>query len=93
MEDWAKAAYANDSPEFPFLLAPDWLKKIKEDGYDSIFHPRSGEVIMLEPNKIKSAIGNRGTYDITDADITKAKGGAILKHTTLRNRRANQRVR
>ena len=77
MEDWARAAYANDSPEFPFLLAPEWLKKVKEDGYDSIFHPRSGEIIMLEPNKIKSAIGNRGTYDIEDADITKAEGGAV----------------
>ena len=79
MEDWAKAAYANDSPEFPFLLAPEWLKKIKEDGYDSIFHPRSGEVIMLEPNKIKSAIGNRGTYDLGDPDINKADGGKIVK--------------
>jgi hypothetical protein len=79
MEDWARAAYANGSPEFPFLLAPEWLKKVKEDGYDSIFHPRSGEIIMLEPNKIKSAIGNRGTYDISDPDITKAEGGGAFK--------------
>jgi hypothetical protein len=32
---------------------------------------------MFEPNKIKSAIGNRGTYDIEDPDITKAEGGAV----------------
>jgi hypothetical protein len=31
----------------------------------------------VSPNQIKSAIGNRGTYDIEDADITKAKGGVI----------------
>ena len=68
MEDWARAAYADDSPEFPFLIAPKWLKKLKEDGYDSIFHKRSGEIVMLEPNKIKSAIGNRGTYDTTNPD-------------------------
>jgi hypothetical protein len=35
----------------------------------------SHEVIMFHPNKIKSAIGNRGTYDINEPDITKAKGG------------------
>ena len=78
MEDWARAAYADDSPEFPFLIAPKWLKKLKEDGYDSIFHKRSGEIVMLEPNKIKSAIGNRGTYDTTNPDITKAKGGNVM---------------
>jgi hypothetical protein len=77
MEDWAKSAFADNSPEFPFLIAPEWLKKIKAEGYDSIFHPRSGEVIMLEPNKIKSAIGNRGTYDIGESDMSKAKGGSV----------------
>jgi len=77
MEAWAKSAFADNSPEFPFLIAPEWLKKIKAEGYDSIFHPRSGEVIMLEPNKIKSAIGNRGTYDIGESDISKAKGGSV----------------
>ena len=32
---------------------------------------------VYDPKKIKSAIGNRGTYDTTKADITKAKGGSI----------------
>lgn len=77
MEDWARAVYADDSPQFPFLIAPDTIKKMKEDGYDSIFHPRSGEVIMLDPKKIKSATGNRGTYDTSDPDISKARGGAV----------------
>jgi hypothetical protein len=77
MEEWAKEVFAGGSPQFPFLLHPDWEKAIKAEGYDSIFHPRSGEVIMLDPKKIKSAIGNRGTYDVTDPDITKKAGGAI----------------
>jgi hypothetical protein len=33
----------------------------------------------FEQSKIKSAIGNRGTYDINEPDITKATGGAIAK--------------
>jgi hypothetical protein len=33
----------------------------------------------FEQSKIKSAIGNRGTYDIKNPDITKATGGAIAK--------------
>ena len=32
---------------------------------------------MLDPKRIKSAIGNEGTYDITNPDITKADGGAV----------------
>ena len=77
MEEWARSAYADNSPEFPFLIAPKSLKMLKEDGYDSIFHKRSGEIVMLEPNKIKSAIGNRGTYDIGESDMSKAKGGSV----------------
>ena len=46
-----------------------------EEGYDAnhvidAYRP-------LHQNKIKSAIGNRGTYDTTNPDINKAKGGII----------------
>lgn len=46
-----------------------------EEGYDAnhvidAYRP-------LHQNKIKSAIGNRGTYDTTNPDITKAKGGSV----------------
>ena len=34
---------------------------------------------MYNQNAIKSAIGNQGTYDINNPDITKAKGGIIKK--------------
>ena len=81
MIDWAQAVFAGGSREFPELLAPKWVEEIRKEGYDSIMFAdprRTGqthEVIMFEPNKIKSAIGNRGTYDTREADITKRKGG------------------
>jgi hypothetical protein len=38
---------------------------------------RDEEFIIFDPGKIKSATGNRGTYDMTTPNITKALGGAI----------------
>ena len=61
----------------------DTLKKL---GYDSaVFHEDSPGGIRgsqttyaaFHPHQIKSAIGNRGTYDPGNPDITKAKGGSI----------------
>jgi hypothetical protein len=48
-----------------------------EQGHDSIIINIGGnrEVIVFDPAKIKSATGNRGTYDTSDLDINKAKGG------------------
>jgi hypothetical protein len=86
MLEWARQAFAKGHSEFPDLLTPDTVKALKEEGYDSIIHAdpykngRAHEVIMLQPNKIKSAIGNRGTYDPNDPDITKAKGGEVMPH-------------
>lgn len=84
MLEWARHAFAKGHSEFPDLLTPDAVKALKEEGYDSIIHAdpykvgRAHEVIMLHPNKIKSAIGNRGTYNTTNPDITKAKGGNVM---------------
>jgi len=85
--EWAREVFADGSREFPDLLAPKTIEELKKGGYDSIIHAdpygnRGGEqeIIMFEPNKIKSAIGNRGTYDITSPDINEAQGGlATLK--------------
>jgi hypothetical protein len=82
---WAQEVYANGSREFPDLLAPQWVQELKKEGYDSIIFAdplktgQGHEVMMFEPNRIKSAIGNRGTYDIEEADINKAKGGQVSK--------------
>jgi len=86
MIEYARAAYAKGHSEFPDLLTPETVRLLKEDGYDSIIHAdpykvgRAHEIIMLEPKRIKSAIGNRGTYDPNNPDITKAKGGEVLPH-------------
>jgi hypothetical protein len=49
-------------------------------GYDGLMQYRDGdlsEVVSYNPNAVKSAIGNQGTYDINDPDLNKAAGGAI----------------
>ena len=72
---------AGGDKSFPFLMDKQWAKKVKDMGYDSVVHadPHGRgdphEVIMFHPNKIKSAIGNRGTYDTKERDINKANGG------------------
>lgn len=49
-------------------------------GYDGVvkdFGNGRKHYVAWFPNQIKSAIGNRGTYDPNDPDITKAKGGQV----------------
>lgn len=57
----------------------EFSRKLQEAGYDSIVkRGKDGqitELVVFEPSKIKSAIGNRGTFDTREADITKRKGG------------------
>jgi hypothetical protein len=51
-------------------------------GYDGLMQFRDGdlsEVVSYNPNAVKSAIGNQGTYDINNPDLSKAKGGAVRK--------------
>jgi hypothetical protein len=60
---------------------------IKSQGYDGIKYnhgapynaPNESGVgwVAFEPNQIKSAIGNRGTYDKSHKDIVKATGGEV----------------
>lgn len=65
---------------------------LQKKGYDGIQYPNhiegispdshmTGEYdssyIAFEPSQIKSAIGNQGTYNPADPDITKAHGGAV----------------
>lgn len=67
--------------------------RAQAQGYDGIMQYRGdnlSEVVSYNPNAVKSAIGNQGTYDINHPDLSKANGGAIIKHTTLRNRGATQ---
>ena len=55
--------------------------RARAQGYDGLMqYDRDGElteVVSYNPNAIKSAIGNEGTYDINVPDLSKAEGGAI----------------
>ncbi len=49
-------------------------------GYDGVIATREGkpeEYVAFHPTQIKSAIGNQGTFDPNDPDITKDEGGEV----------------
>jgi len=60
-------------------------KKLIDEGYDGIYfsqnldHPDQPPTwVALHPERqVKSAIGNRGTFDPNEPDITKARGGVV----------------
>lgn len=56
-------------------------EKLKALGHDGVlFRNDAGkvqEVVAFEPTQVKSAIGNRGTYDPAEVEMTKADGGAV----------------
>jgi len=60
---------------------------VKSQGYDGIKYPHSQPTandsgmawVAFEPTQLKSALGNRGTYNPKKKDINKAKGGFIDK--------------
>jgi hypothetical protein len=58
---------------------PLTVKAAKNLGFDSMYMNEDGvkNLGVFDPKRIKSAIGNRGTYDVKDADITKAEGGLL----------------
>ena len=75
----------------PGAFDPEALRKwLKESGYDSIQFPRGLDggdqvaTVVLEPTQIKSATGNRGTYDPNDPDIRKARGGRVRNPLSVR---------
>lgn len=65
-----------------FKNADDVRRGLQKKGYDSIkyenaFEGKGPSYIVFEPTQLKSAISNRGTFDPTNPDITKAGGGKI----------------
>ena len=59
----------------------EYRDRLIREGYDGIVLPDEefgGESwVAFSPEQIKSALGNRGTYDINDPDINKAAGGEV----------------
>ena len=58
---------------------PKFQDVLKDLGFDSFYTRERGtkNLGVYDPNRIKSAIGNQGTYDLGEDDINKARGGAI----------------
>ena len=91
MLSWAREVFAGGSSAFPRMLPQNWVDDIRSEGYDSIIYKSkplkdvsgkeypSDESMVFEPTQIKSATGNRGTYDPDDPDIRKARGGFAVK--------------
>jgi hypothetical protein len=55
-------------------------------GYDGVvkdFGNGEKHYVAWFPHQIKSAIGNRGTYDTSNPDITKAEGGVVKEKVTI----------
>jgi hypothetical protein len=63
----------------PWVLTPEEVNKISAAGHDGIlYYDKDGnlvEVLAFKPEQVKSAIGNIGSFDPTQKDITKAHGG------------------
>jgi hypothetical protein len=67
---------------YEILEEPRIQKAIKDMGHDAFYTTelRDRNHGIFDPKKIKSAIGNRGTYDTTNPDITKKNGGITHAH-------------
>ena len=57
----------------------DIQNALKELGHDSFYAKEfcQKNLGIYDPKKVKSAIGNKGTYDTTKADINEARGGQV----------------
>lgn len=83
-----RAVYRETDGGSPWTLYPESVAKIKALGFDGVMHYR-GEVLeeaaAFDPEQIKSAIGNNGTFDPSDPDIRRSPKrnihNAIVKPT------------
>jgi ADP-Ribosyltransferase in polyvalent proteins len=67
---------AEDSSKLGWNTHNERHKKILQDqGFDGAILDDS--VVVFDPKHVKSATGNRGTFNPNIADITKAKGGEV----------------
>ena len=86
-----KQKFGSNSFAWPMTLHHKDIQKMKDAGYDGIYHirnddiaghfnPETGEgleTIVFHPSQLKSAIGNDGSFRPHEEDITKADGGAL----------------
>jgi len=67
------------SGAWEYIEDPHVQAAAKKLGHDAMYMSEHGvkNLGVFNPNAIKSAIGNRGTYDVNEPDINKAKGGLV----------------
>jgi len=70
---------AKDPENYKFFEQPHIRDALEALGYDSFYVNEQGikNLGVFNPKRIKSDIGNRGTYDINEGDVTKAHGGLV----------------
>ena len=68
-----------DENNWPLFENPTVQEAIKDMGHDSFYINERGtkNLGVYDPSVIKSAIGNEGTYDVTNPDMNKRKGGKV----------------
>ena len=79
MMKWAREVYGTS--EFPQILLPKNVEDIKNDGYDSIivkgepmgWGENNDEIIVFDSKQIKSATGNKGTFNPEAEEIDALK--------------------
>jgi len=72
-------------PELPVLNRtstlelPEVQDAIKKAGFDAFYTAEGGNrnIGLFQPTQLKSAIGNQGTYDVTNPLISKKDGGLV----------------
>ena len=78
--EWVSALFPDGKLDWNVLDEPKVVKRMKERGYDSAFvseqNDESGASwFITSPNQIKSATGNRGTFDPNSPKINEAHDG------------------
>jgi len=83
--------YHDDMEPHHVVNSPEFIEAAIKHGYDGISAKESGRMThaVFDPRMIKSAIGNRGTYDVNDPDITKAQGGSVMGINVRSDKKAN----
>ena len=79
---------------FPLLLSHQDVAKLKKRGHDGIFtrlwEPAEEEVVVFDNTQLKSAIGNRGTFDPKDPRITYGILGALGLGAATKKKKGNE---
>lgn len=82
------------SGAFPLLLSHQDVAKLKKRGHDGIFTrlwgPAEEEVVVFDNTQLKSAIGNRGTFDPKDPRITYGILGALGLGAATKKKKGNE---